>query len=55
MDDEQVLNAVIDSVKNLPVNVSCFDDADRWVGTVLALQNLRINWKLTEEENASKE
>ena len=36
---------VIEAIKRLPVKCETFDDADRWVGCVVALQRL-----LAEEE-----
>lgn len=31
---------IIEAIKKLPVKCETFDDADRWVGCVVALQNL---------------
>lgn len=40
-----IIPQVIEAIKKLPVKCESFDDADRWVGCVVALQSL-----LMEEE-----
>ena len=44
---DELLNKIAETIKNLPVNVDTFDDADRWVGCVVALQ------KMAQEVNAN--
>ena len=38
---KEQINAIINSVKQLPVKCECFDDADTWVGIVLELEKIR--------------
>lgn len=41
--DERQIDALINSVKKLPVDCKEFDDADSWVGIVLELESIRKN------------
>lgn len=35
-----MISQIIEAIKKLPVKCETFDDADRWVGCVVALQSI---------------
>lgn len=41
--EEKQINAIINTVKNLPVECKNFDTADAWVGIVIELENILAN------------
>ena len=46
--DEKKIQAIINTVKTLPVKCEKFEDADSWVGIVLELENI-LNDTVAEE------
>lgn len=43
-----MISQIIEAIKNLPVKCETFDDADRWVGIVVALEQMI---QTTQEES----
>ena len=42
--DEKKIQAIINTVKTLPVKCEKFEDADSWVGVVIELENILDNF-----------
>lgn len=48
--DPDMLLSIAEAVKKLPIDCKDFDTADRWVGCVLALQNIVSTSESVDEE-----
>lgn len=46
--DEKKIQAIINTVKTLPVKCEKFEDADSWVGVVIELENILDNFTVEE-------
>lgn len=50
-----MINQIIEAIKQLPVKCDTFEDADRWVGCVVALQSIAVEETLKEEVKTNGE
>ena len=53
--EKDILQQVIDAIKNLPVHCDDFNAADRWVGIVMVLESMLEQASETEETLAEGE
>ena len=53
--EKDILQQVIDAIKNLPVHCDDFNAADRWVGIVMVLESMLEQTPETKETLAEGE